>query len=352
MAFTPGFQRAEALDMLTMCAILGGYPGSMPAPPPGWTSISVSIEFPPFDNKWQLWRRTSDGAFAVVIRGTVEKAGSVIEDLLSLLMDATGTISLGGYLFPYQFAASPLASVHLGFAISTMLIAEFPGPQGIIGALTENGAGPESLIYITGHSQGAGMATLLRSYLQFAPGPLRNASYKTYVFAQPKPGNDHYASDFNSRFSNKGLAYHVENSLDWVLQVPFTIEFIGDLNVPNPLSVMGHGAHLGSVAMSPALTATAAIVAQGHHEIAARQIPRVRPAAEMLIKSRVPSAAMVDAATLASLPFHAPIQMSLNFAHAGSSFALLGVPCVGEQCNEEWYQHGTGTILELLMTQT
>jgi hypothetical protein len=65
-------------------------------------------------------------------------------------------------------------------------------------------------------------------------------SYKTYVYAQPKPGNDHYASDFESKFCNSGLAFRVTNSLDWVPQVPFTLEFPGDINTPNPLSALAN----------------------------------------------------------------------------------------------------------------
>jgi Lipase (class 3) len=76
---------------------------------------------------------------------------------------------------------------------------------------------PGSPICVTEHSQGAAMATLLRSYLAYASDAPedKNYSYKTYVYAQPKPGNDHYAGDFENMFSNSGFAFRVTNSLDW-----------------------------------------------------------------------------------------------------------------------------------------
>ena len=45
------------------------------------------------------------------------------------------------------------------------------------------------------------MATLLQSYFAYPSDAPKenNYTYKTYVYAQPKPGNDHYASDFESR---------------------------------------------------------------------------------------------------------------------------------------------------------
>src|SRR5215467_15190640 len=86
------------------------------------------------------------------------------------------------------------------------------------------------------------MATLLRSYFAYASDAPeeKNYSYKTYVYAQPKPGNDHYADDFESRFCNSGFAFRVTNSLDWVPQVPFTLEFLCDINTPNPLSALAN----------------------------------------------------------------------------------------------------------------
>ena len=142
----------------------------------------------------------------------------------------------------YKFAADPIPnepppSVHLGFALGTLLLLKFPlfGILSVLALKVPKG----SNIYITGHSQGAASATLLRSYLHYgADRPTKSYSFKTYAFAQPKPGNDHYATDFESLFCNTGLAFRVTNSLDWVPQGPLTIEIPSDLNTPNPLTVL------------------------------------------------------------------------------------------------------------------
>ena len=215
--------------------------GGAPPQPTGWTIIfdSPVIGIGQFTEKWQLWQNAA-GSYAIVLRGTVLDAGSILEDLLSFLVPASGRLTVGHVQIDYSFAASSDASVHFGFALGTLLLLKDP-QDGILVQLASN-VPPGSSIYITGHSQGAAMATLLRSYFAYASDAPKekNYSYKTYVYAQPKPGNDHYASDFESRFCNSGFAFRVTNSLDWVPQVPFTLEFPGDINTPNPLSALAN----------------------------------------------------------------------------------------------------------------
>jgi len=76
----------------------------------------------PFDNKWQLWWRASDKRFAIALSGTVGEAGSIIEGLISVMVQANGTLSLGSIDCTYKFAADPEAGVHLGFAVGTLLL--------------------------------------------------------------------------------------------------------------------------------------------------------------------------------------------------------------------------------------
>src|SRR5689334_9388011 len=114
MAWTAGFDQDEAQMLIAMLAPLeGGGPPPLPAPPfpPTWAIVFESPEIGVFDNKWQLAANTAvPGQYAVLIRGTVEERGSVIDDLLSLMLPASGTI--GG--MPYRFAANPRATVHFG----------------------------------------------------------------------------------------------------------------------------------------------------------------------------------------------------------------------------------------------
>src|SRR2546421_430239 len=182
MPLTPGFDLNEALTMLQFCAIVedGANPPIPPVPPPGWNKLFTSLVIPPFDNKWELWRRDGDGAFAISIRGTVFQAGSIVEDVLALMITGQGVIKVGATQFPYAFAADPLADVHLGFAVATLLVAELP-EIGILEVMKQNGVTAGSQVFVTGHSQGAAMATLLRSYLEYGANVPQGVHYKTYV---------------------------------------------------------------------------------------------------------------------------------------------------------------------------
>src|SRR5215468_7253129 len=132
------------------------------------------------------------------------------------------------------------------------------------------------------------MATLLRSYFAYASDAPeeKNYSYKTYVYAQPKPGNDHYACDFESRFCNSGFAFRVTNSLDWVPQVPFTLEFLGDINEPNPLSVLTTPEFMMKIGSAIHLKAIEKFVDEVSHLIVGREVERVRPALQKLATAK------------------------------------------------------------------
>ncbi len=332
--FPSGFDLTEALDLLAMSNyIYGGAPK-----PAGWSLEFDGPQLPPLDTKWQLWKKTAPGGpYAVIVRGTVDTAGSILEDVFALLLQATGSITLAGHALPYKFAADPKAGVHAGFALGALLLLEFP----VVGILAQIKARVPrgSKIYIAGHSQGAAVATLLRSYLHYGPHrPAKNFSYKTYVFAQPKPGNDHYASDFGSQFSNNGLAYRLTNSLDWVPQVPFTIEVPSDLNTPNPLTTV--------VALNASAVNGLQASRNQFRQVAVQNVgAKLQDAASTLVRTKFPQAANAAAA----LPF----VESLNFAGAATDISLIGKPCVpgpGVVC-DGWYQHHLSTYEQLMKEQ-
>ncbi len=346
MPLAPGFVLQEALDLLQFCAIVedGVSDPIPPNPPANWARLFTSPVIPPFDNVWELWKR-DDGVFAVSIRGTVFQAGSIAEDVLALMISATGTIRVGATQFPYAFAADPKAGVHLGFAVATLLVAELP-LIGILDVLKLNGVGPGAQVFVTGHSQGAAMATLLRSYLQYSANALPGVSYKTYVYAQPKPGNDHYAADFENRFSNPGYGFRVTNSLDWVPQVPFTLEFLGDVNEPNPLSVLTQPEFFIKVARSIPVRGISLLVQDASHSIVTRQVERVRPALQELMTAKAgPAAVVFDGA------IDVPLMLTFNFLNAGTNFSLMGTPCAGNECADSFWEHHAYIYYGLLQAQ-
>lgn len=368
MTFTPGFNSQEALPLLAMLAQLeedpqSVFPLTMPPFPTGWTVIFDSGSFGPFDNRWQLVSNTQTGQHAVLIRGTVDEAGSIIDDLLSVMIPANSQLGLQlgdtSLTLKYQLAAAnnTNAGVHLGFTLA-MLILLYDPEKGILWKLLEN-VPQGANVFVAGHSQGAAIATLLRSCLSYLTlldtvqlGSFYN--YKTYVFAQPKPGNDLYGIDYDAVSSDSGLGFTVTNSQDWVPQVPFTLELLSDINTPNPISVELGGHLLTTVA----LKGIGLEVNKLREGIAVAQVskhlPKLGALASIFQDSRfqqkvlgtpVPQGlSFTDFAPI--LPTILP---TLNFAGCGSAYGLLGTPGVNP-CNSKdfFWQHHAAMYYALL----
>ncbi len=344
MAFTPGFVASEAESLVAINANMGTTPPPLQAPPlpAGWTMVFDSQQFGPFQNRWQLWQTTVSGQYAVVIRGTVLEAGSIIEDLLSVMIPASGSLSLGSISLSYQFAADPLAAVHLGFALGT-LYTLLDVEVGILPILLEQvPAGSE--VFIAGHSQGAAEATLVRSYLAY-PNLLTSVldyTYKTYAFAQPKPGNDHYGWDFDAVAANPGFAFRVTNDQDWVPQVPFTLELPWDINTPNPLSVMTLAQlQLGGVEND---------VQALHGRVAAARVAQYQPHIAAL--GQVAAQQKLAKTSPAAAGSTVSIVKSLNFLGCGWEVALQGTPGTNpDDPGDGFWQHHAAMYYDLLEKQ-
>ena len=340
MALSPGFDPSEAKTFIAIMAQLEDAPPPQPPIPPNWVLDFDAPELGPFDNKYQLWKNTEvPGQYALAIRGTVDKKGSILEDLLSVMIPAQGTVTLGPVSFSYTFAQEPNAGVHLGFTLGLGFLL-FDGLNGILVQLVKR-IGVIEELYITGHSQGAAVATLCRSFFQYSKIVQDlGLSYKTYLFAQPKPGNDHYAYDFAAIPGNTTMAWNVTNSLDWVPQVPLTFEWLDDLNQPNPAS-----AYLGG---DPLVHDLHAMREKMRADAAVRQLVRYAP--HMAALGAVLAAQKIH-------PFGAPtgaprILHTLYFQNAGAPLILTGVPCPTPDCGgDSWFQHHTTTYYDLLVKE-
>ncbi len=239
---SPGFNLAEAKAMLGICAELNGQlqptpPNTVPPLPPvplpkNWQRLYKSGESI-LDNVWELWKNTEvTGQYALAFRGTVTTKPSIVEDLLAVMIPAKGSVDLKIGDFSYQLAADSRAGVHVGFTLglATLIL-------DVIDKINDYAAKGATQFFITGHSQGAALATLCRSLLQYTKRvTAKDLVYKTYVFAQPKPGNDYYGYDFDAIASNQGMAFRITNNRDWVPQVPFTIQLLKDPSAPNPVT--------------------------------------------------------------------------------------------------------------------
>lgn len=268
-----GFDPAEAKDMLEFCVDLDsqddlvkdighGIPEERslyrPRPSARWKKIADSRDlyapgqrdpnkngFPPFNSAWTLWRQTTPGpggrsVFVAALRGTVmDSAPSVWEDVVIATIAARNGMeySNGKYL-SITFADMPRAEVHAGFAYGTFDTL-FDAKYGLLPRLaTEASAG--SLVIVTGHSQGAAMATLVHAFLHYAMLEkkfglgAKNYALKSYAFAQPKPGNSQFGMNFAEIAGNRNNAFVFNNTLDPVTQVPLTLEFLADADADMP----------------------------------------------------------------------------------------------------------------------
>lgn len=129
-----------------------------------------------------------------------------------------------------DFVLPPVSSkyytgmVHSGFYLSLMEIID-----GILTNLKPftTGANSGQTLYITGHSKGGAMASLLAWYLQ-ETGTLPASQIQVMTFASPMPGDSTFAAAFQSKFQQTNYI----NYLDIVPFLPpskFASEFMATL---------------------------------------------------------------------------------------------------------------------------
>jgi hypothetical protein len=226
-------------------------------------------------------------------------------------------------------------------------------------------------VYITGHSQGASIATLLTSLVRHSTQSFNGPTFKTYTFAPAKAGNDHYAYDYARIAAVDGYAWAVTSTQDWVPQAPLTLQWISDLNTPNPLRGFG-------VSSNPEATLALAGLPMAEVESA---INRVRDNHKQRLKQRVDVLALklksepihLKAAHLGAPPDAAitgstiseviqqildQIQDSLDYAHVGALVPLFANPggnptdgTPGCQTLDYFWQHHLGNYLKYMTTQ-
>ncbi len=194
--------------------------------------------FGPWQNAWLLYRGAgaNAGRFALAIRGTVfSNTPNAVED--AIFQPVLGRRFLSEAV---SFATSDTAQLHSGFLHATFTLL-LDLRYGVLPTLAAARVPPGSVLYITGHSQGAAMATLVHAFLYRAmadaedgpadPFGLRGARYrlKSYAVAQPKPGNYPFAAEFASFTQAADNALVVNNHIDPVPKLPMSLEGTADL---------------------------------------------------------------------------------------------------------------------------
>lgn len=230
----PGFDATEYCNLLGLSARQGDTAswGTVKTPVPDGYKLAYRSPAMPLDNRFDMW--TSAGKASVIsIRGTTIEQKSWLENFYAAMVPAMGTIKLSTTeSFAYKFAADSNAYVHAGWTIGLATI--WVDLITHIRGLYDQG---ERNILIMGHSQGGAIAYLLHSqlyYMQQSGQLPADLVFKTYCSAPPKPGNLYYAYDFDF-ITRNGMAYRIVNALDWVPQMPISIQTADDVYKLNPL---------------------------------------------------------------------------------------------------------------------
>lgn len=232
--FTPGYDREEYLEMLRITACQLDTPWThtkVPLP----TKHRLEYRSPEMGlkNRWDLWLNGKNDA-VISIRGSVGDMLSWLENGYSAMVPATGSLKIADdYTFEYHLANNPRASVHVGWLTGLAFLSKDILAK--IDSCTNMGI---NQFYLVGHSQGGAINYMLTAYLYDLQKKGRipaEVKFKTYCSAAPKPGNLYFAYDYEHMTGN-GWAYNVVSSVDWVPEVPFSIQTKNDFNTVNPFS--------------------------------------------------------------------------------------------------------------------
>ncbi|MBC7849399.1 MAG: lipase family protein [Chitinophagaceae bacterium] len=230
----PGFDSKEYLDLLSLAFYSSSIPDSADRTklPENYKLQYRSPEVGLL-NRWSLYLRP-DNVATIDVRGTVNQTASWLANFYAAMIPATGSLQLNdSTTFNFQLSADPKAMVHVGWTLSLGHLA--PEIVKWMNELYKTKQTKEFILF--GHSQGAAINFLLRSYLHYEmlKGNLpKDLVIKTYCSAAPKPGNLYYAYDYeNITRNNWGLT--VVNTADWVPETPFSIQTVHDINPGNPI---------------------------------------------------------------------------------------------------------------------
>lgn len=232
---SPGFEPKEYFDLLSLLAQNDeSNTNHAPVIPASYT-LAYQSPAMGFDNQWSLWINDQNQA-VIAVRGSVSTKLSWLSNLYQALIPAKGHLTLSQTLaYDYHLSDNPQAAIHTGWLLSMGFLV--PDIRTKIDSCYQQGIRD---YYITGHSQGGAISYLLTSELkqQQKRGELpADLLFKTYASASPKPGNLSYAYDFETE-TQDGWAFHIINPLDWVPEMPFSIQTTKDFNLSNPFPMI------------------------------------------------------------------------------------------------------------------
>lgn len=231
----PGFdtkEYTELLKLITASSESAAKAKTIPAPE---SKLQYRSKEMGLANLWELWMKDQHTA-VLCTRGTTGESKSWFANLYAAMVPAQGELHIANdFTFSYQLTSDPKAAVHVGYLISTAFLSRDMLPK--IDSCYK--ADIRDMI-ITGHSQGGGISYLLTAYfhsLQKEGRLPKDIRFKTYCSAPPKPGNLEFAYAYE-KMTQGGWAFHVSNTEDWVPQVPFSVQTVGDFPAVSPVPLV------------------------------------------------------------------------------------------------------------------
>jgi heat shock protein HslJ/uncharacterized membrane protein len=229
----PGYSAAENLELLKVFVSFVDKPvAGMNVPPSTRFTRVYRSPVMGLENMWEL-HADEQGTAVISLRGTTENAVSWLENGYAAMVPASGKLKLEeGFNLAYHLADDPRAAVHVGWLVGMAFLQRDILPR--IDSLYRAGTRD---IFITGHSQGGALCYLLTAHLWQLQREGRIPSdirLKTYANAAPKPGNLYFAHHYEH--TTRGWAFNTVNALDWVPEVPMSIQTVNDFNSVNPFT--------------------------------------------------------------------------------------------------------------------
>lgn len=228
----PGFDKAECEDLMKLALYYLDTVYTGDIPPQEKFKFVYRSPVVGLDNLWDLWIGNNSKTAIISIRGTTLNSISWLANFYAAMVPAKGELQLGeNDKFSYDLADNPKAAVHVGWLVSMAFLSRDIVPK--MDSLYKDGYRD---FIIAGHSQGAAISYLMRSYIHsmqkqnILPSDFR---IKTYSSAAPKPGNLYYAYDYEALTAN-GWGFTIVNSADWVPETPISIQTLNDFNTTNP----------------------------------------------------------------------------------------------------------------------
>jgi Lipase (class 3) len=252
--FATGFDAAEAQLLITLSGF--AYMDSSPLPGESVTEqearmrrdIDAALAESDYSSWHVVWGpglsgdranmlyvagRSDTGQLAVAIRGTEwEFWLNWIEDLASVLPLVPYTDLL--HSVPDE---APEIAVGTNIGLQLLLSTEastLDGQNMDVAAFLAQ-AGPDAAVFVTGHSLGGCLASVLAPSIAYRLGSANNL--KVYTFAAPTAGNGAFAQYYNDLFTDstgRTRSYRVYNNLDIVPASWDSLPSIAALYVPAP----------------------------------------------------------------------------------------------------------------------